>query len=144
MKKHLSFTMGSAQVCVCSDCNSALMIRGFFDDWDGDWYMVKDRVWHAATPDKVRFLCVGCLENRLGRRLSAKDFKRSAKVNFVGNKSPRLRSRLKGCRPAKRLRETKFKFWTTEAPNKQGRRDVRPNPAAKSSMRIETRGRRAS
>jgi len=33
---------------------------------------------------------------------------RSAKVNFVGKKSAVLRSRLKGCKPAKRLKETKF------------------------------------
>jgi hypothetical protein len=72
--------------------------------------MVKDRVWRAAIKEdgRVRYLCVGRLEARIGRRLTANDFKRSAIVNFRGNKSRRLRKRLEGCKPAKQLRHTRF------------------------------------
>jgi hypothetical protein len=46
------------------------------------------------------------LENRIGRKLKADDFRRSAKVNFVGQKSAKLRRRMRGLKPAKRLVET--------------------------------------
>lgn len=49
-----------------------------------EWFMVRDDVWAAAAgpawtdplaPDVQRFyLCVGCLEGRLGRRLVPADF----------------------------------------------------------------------
>ncbi len=43
-----------------------------------EWYMVEGPLWEAATrpegPEAVRFLCVGCLERRLGRRLAPEDF----------------------------------------------------------------------
>jgi hypothetical protein len=42
---------------------------------------------------------------------TAADFKRSAKVNFTGNKSTRLRQRMKGLKPAKRLKETTFNWF---------------------------------
>jgi hypothetical protein len=71
--------------------------------------MVKDRVWrHSQREGACRFLCVACLERRLDRKLSAYDFQRSAKVNFVGRKSARLRHRMRGLKPAKRLRQTTF------------------------------------
>jgi len=77
--------------------------------WDHEWFMVNDRVWRAGQGERpVRFLCVGCLEHRLGRRLTARDFKRGVRINFIGRKSARLRQRMRGLRPAKRLRETSF------------------------------------
>jgi hypothetical protein len=83
----------------------------FGSDWHGDWFMVKDCVWRASQrKGPCRFLCVKCLENRIGRKLTAADFKRSAKVNFVGKKSLRLRYRMQGLKPAKRLQETTFNF----------------------------------
>ena len=39
-----------------------------------EYYMVTDEVWEAAWPGKRGMLCIGCLENRLGRELTAKDF----------------------------------------------------------------------
>lgn len=68
-------------------------------------YMVKPEVWAAAgmpahDPRKGEgasgFLCVGCIEQRLGRTLRAVDFI-EAPINVVGGKSwhgPRLRRRL--------------------------------------------------
>jgi hypothetical protein len=67
-----------------------LQIRphGFGIGWAGDWFMVKNSVWRRGQrAGKCRFLCVGCLEHRIGRKLSADDFRRSAKVNFDGEKS---------------------------------------------------------
>src|SRR4051812_28149018 len=103
---------GSA--CVCDDCEAVLMIRpiGFLcsgGGWDGDWCMLKDHVWRSALSEgKCRFLCVKCIEKRIGRKLIAIDFRRSAEVNFLGAKSKLLRRRMRGLMPAKRLRRTVF------------------------------------
>ena len=41
-----------------------------------DWYMVKDRIWKKVAKDDLDVvLCVECLESRLGRKLTPKDFK---------------------------------------------------------------------
>lgn len=52
----------------CADC-------GRCTDKLGEFYMVRDDVWLAAgmTPDGG-LLCIGCLEDRLGRSLCADDF----------------------------------------------------------------------
>lgn len=39
-----------------------------------EYYMVTDEVWEAAWPKRYGMLCIGCLENRLGRELTAEDF----------------------------------------------------------------------
>jgi hypothetical protein len=48
----------------CADCGEP-----------GEWYMVHDHLWCAAgmNPDDG-FLCIGCLEGRLGRGLCCDDF----------------------------------------------------------------------
>jgi hypothetical protein len=90
----------------CADCNGLLAVRGngiFGGGWHGgDWCMVKDSVWRQSQrKGGCRFLCIPCLEQRIDRKLSASDFRRSAKVNFVGGKSPLLRRRMRGLKPAK-------------------------------------------
>jgi len=72
--------------------------------------MLKDRVWHhSQRRGACRFLCVACLERRIDRKLVAADFKRTARVNFdSGFKSIKLRRRLRGLKPAKRLVDTTF------------------------------------
>ena len=57
---------------LCADCG--------FDTTDNEYYMVRNDVWEQALgrkyppqPDHV-FLCIGCLENRIGRTLSRRDF----------------------------------------------------------------------
>jgi hypothetical protein len=59
-----------------------------------EWYMVHDGVWAAAgmDPDGGR-LCIGCLEDRLGRELTADAFT-DAPVNDPAIAGPRLRRRL--------------------------------------------------
>ena len=38
-------------------------------------YMVQDLLWARATRGRTRsFLCIGCLEQRIGRELTAADF----------------------------------------------------------------------
>src|SRR5262245_59749408 len=51
----------------CADCRRCT--------W-GEVYMVHDHLWEAAgmAPDGG-FLCIGCLETRLGRRLAPADFR---------------------------------------------------------------------
>ena len=41
---------------------------------NGEWYMVKDEVWPLPKHLKEVFLCIGCIESRIGRRLSQEDF----------------------------------------------------------------------
>jgi len=48
------------------------------------WYMARDRVWRKAGMSKVvdrSYLCVPCLEQRLGRQLVPGDFKLNVPVN---------------------------------------------------------------
>lgn len=49
----------------CADCRT---------DSTEERYMVNDDVWAAAGMCMFGFLCIGCLEERLGRRLTAADF----------------------------------------------------------------------
>ena len=63
-----------------------------------EYYMVRDSVWREAgmseRKDQAIFLCIGCLEARLGRMLTARDFTR-VPINRVGPRnSPRLNARL--------------------------------------------------
>jgi hypothetical protein len=59
----------------CADC-------GVNTCWLGESYTVHNDVWNQAwvgdapqTRTERRFLCVGCLEARIGRRLAADDFR---------------------------------------------------------------------
>ena len=81
---------------ICLDCNVDT-------EKINEFYMVHDYLWNQAVPDQYerenRVLCIGCLEERLGRVLTAADF-----TNFPVNKkdiqSYRLISRIKniGCK----------------------------------------------
>lgn len=61
----------------------------------GELYMVHDHVWAAAGTCQCAVLCVGCLEARLGRQLTAGDFS-DWPVNDPAqcHHSDRLRARL--------------------------------------------------
>ena len=67
------------------------------DSWEH--FMVVDDVWEAAAPytaegGLIRFLCVGCLERRIGRRLGPGDFE-DLPINEPSElDSDRLRDRL--------------------------------------------------
>lgn len=59
-----------------------------------EMYMVRRTLWRAVVPDGRGFLCVGCLEERIGRRLDAYDFDALALNLGSRGKSERLRDRL--------------------------------------------------
>lgn len=62
-----------------------------------EWYMVHDWVWMAANPPRTEpcYLCIGCLEQRLGRRLTRKDFTcAAANTVLAKDNSDRLNDRL--------------------------------------------------
>jgi hypothetical protein len=72
----------------CIDC-------GVNTDAIGEYFMLHDEVWNAGVPESRGMLCIGCVEARLHRRLTAADFT-DAPTNFRHDKSPRLLSRLWG------------------------------------------------
>jgi hypothetical protein len=83
---------------ICADCGqNTTTIGADGEPMDWEWYMVNNVIWtmaSTATDRPAQFLCIGCLETRLGRRLYPIDFT-SAPVNKVDEStSPRLRSRL--------------------------------------------------
>jgi len=75
----------------CVDCRWATLPLN-------EWYMVQDSVWKAAgmEPDGG-CLCIGCLEERLGRMLTPDDFM-DCKLNDLNKSdaSSRLLKRLTG------------------------------------------------
>lgn len=79
----------------CADCGVDGLAPG------GEWYMVYDEVWQRAWPGSrgkiysQEFLCIGCLEKRIGRTLTAFDFT-DAPVNDPNDPyiPARLRDRL--------------------------------------------------
>lgn len=60
-------------------------------------YFIHTETWFSVVGSIVGMLCVGCLENRLGRKLTPKDFP-DVTINSPkhGNKSQRLLDRIKG------------------------------------------------
>jgi hypothetical protein len=85
--------MTMAELANCHDCRWLTTALGEF-------YMVHDHVWEQAcqvSPRAIpRFLCIGCLEERLGRMLTPDDFM-DVKLNDPNKPqgvSSRLRKRL--------------------------------------------------
>jgi len=84
----------------CTDCgidtSPCTGKRGCRHAGKWEYYMVRKSVWRrAGAPDG--FLCIGCLEARLGRQLRPNDFA-NVPVNDPDNpwNTPRLTSRLVG------------------------------------------------
>jgi hypothetical protein len=80
----------------CTDCDVDVMPHDE-DGWplEGRFerYMVQNHVWEAAKGEG--WLCICCLEARLGRRLCAGDFKEGLPINEPDSlMSARLRGRL--------------------------------------------------
>lgn len=53
---------------LCGDCAADVYVSGEY------CFMLEDAVWHQASPDPTGFLCINCVERRLGRRLKSADF----------------------------------------------------------------------
>jgi formate-dependent nitrite reductase cytochrome c552 subunit len=75
-------TFGCLDCAACTNCNY-------------EYYMVTDEVWLTAHPEDNGMLCIGCLEQRLGRTLGYADFT-GAPINAIGlmTGSPRYQDRL--------------------------------------------------
>jgi hypothetical protein len=58
---------GDAGRFVCLDCHDDVLKAG-------EYYLLRDEVWVAANPQRLGMLCIGCVEKRLGRRLTPQDF----------------------------------------------------------------------
>ena len=66
----------------CFDC--------FYPTIRDEYYMVNDITWQAAIgKEHIRYLCIGCLEKRLKRKLTRLDFT-SAPINSMPGRSERL------------------------------------------------------
>lgn len=81
---------------MCTDCGHDVREMG-------EEYMVWDHIWIKATYEsfhgRAGMLCIGCLENRLGRQLTRDDFKGGVPLNWNTQdhniiQSLRLRHRL--------------------------------------------------
>lgn len=65
---------------LCDDCSVDVTPHDqygspFEGGWE--WYMVRDEIWslvNAGHEEETHYLCIGCLEGRLGRGLTARDF----------------------------------------------------------------------
>lgn len=84
----------------CSDCGINTLPRG----GGAEYYMVHDDIW-ASAGMTTGYLCVGCLEARLGRRLSFADvplnsFDPSWERKAWYSRTERLTGRLSGPQPA--------------------------------------------
>ena len=79
--------IGTMNGFICKDCEiDTLAIN--------EYYMVTAPVWEAACPEHRGMLCIGCLENRLGRQLTASDFTDAPINRGVFQYSERLAARL--------------------------------------------------
>lgn len=85
---------------ICKDCEMDTTpctgTRGCRHKGRWEHYMVLNKVWSRAGM-KEGFLCIGCLETRIGRRLTPRDFT-NAPINDPDDpwNTPRLASRLSG------------------------------------------------
>jgi hypothetical protein len=59
---------------LCKDCGTDTTPRTGPLAGSWEWYKVHDAVWAAAGMPENGFLCIGCLERRLGRELTPEDF----------------------------------------------------------------------
>jgi hypothetical protein len=107
---------GASRRSPCRDCGHDTTPRRpreyddeYLANYSGQWefYAVNDHVWRAAgmpADDPTKrygqrsggFLCIGCLEARLGRILTRQDFS-DARINDLGvyhHHTDRLRDRL--------------------------------------------------
>jgi len=68
----------------CLDCAACTLCLG-------EYYMVTDQVWSSVADHGM--LCIGCLEQRLGRMLHAKDFT-DAPINQISDMTDDASARL--------------------------------------------------
>ena len=81
--------------CSCDPSENDCMDCGLDTLAMNEYYMVKKKIWKIVNPGVDGMLCIGCLEDRLGRQLTAADFTK-APLNHNGKtvQSDRLINRL--------------------------------------------------
>ena len=98
----------------CCDCSLGTNVAR-------EWYMVKPKVWELAWCGRRKswhnvpgqsILCIGCLEQRIGRTLCAQDFANAVVNDPEGDISDRMRDRLQA---------TESRPLDTPPPIKRGR-----------------------
>jgi len=62
-----------------------------------EYYMVHDEIWLSVSEDVYGMLCIGCLEERLGRRLTPDDFMDCPVNNWKFTPPPRKWRHLSHC-----------------------------------------------
>jgi hypothetical protein len=71
----------------CADCGADTL--SCKSGARAEYYMVHDHVWQQAGAPRFGWLCVGCLENRLGRQLHRGDFKKVILNSLIVSDTPR-------------------------------------------------------
>lgn len=61
-----------------------------------EYYMVQDAIWLKAFPHGSGMLCIGCLEDRIGRTLTSEDFIDAPINKGMFGHSERMLARLAG------------------------------------------------
>ena len=80
--------MSSRKRFLCLDCKQD---TGKMNEF----YFINTSLWLSVVKDVTGMLCIGCLENRLGRQLVSSDFTQCFLNSNTGKKSLRLLDRLK-------------------------------------------------
>lgn len=80
------------EIRMCQDCGHDTYMMG-------ELYMLQFYLWEKATETRyAQMLCIGCVEERLGRRLERSDFINcplNFELRYTKRQSLRLRSRLR-------------------------------------------------
>ena len=92
--------------CRCLDCLFQTEMRS--DNAD-ECYNVHDALWLSANPAGKGMLCIGCLEERIGRPLVPSDFTDDPNNGWHEGSSQRLVSRLTGRPEGTALKAMKLK-----------------------------------
>lgn len=81
--------MNKKKARLCMDCKVDTVAIG-------EYYFIETNVWLSVVHSKKGMLCISCLEKRLKRRLTRKDFT-PCYINFgkIVGKSKQLQERLK-------------------------------------------------
>ena len=61
-----------------------------------EYYMVQNKIWDKVNPQIEGMLCIGCLEDRMGRKLKPKDFTKCPVNDGIFGMSERMRERIYG------------------------------------------------
>jgi hypothetical protein len=76
----------ASNVCLCHDCwlkQFECMDCKINTRLIEEYYTLKDKTWLTANPRDHGMLCIGCVEQRLGRALTQEDFRMEVPINIL-------------------------------------------------------------